>query len=103
MVQTQEHPQYHLLQNGDIIATENEWDLREVIEQILEQETGYFISLQENTDGDVPYEYYAHSEAWDEMTEEDIEIIETRWGIITGDEIQQQAEKLFGLTVKPAF
>lgn len=81
-----EHQQYVLKQNGTPLFTGNEWDVREKIEELLEQRVGFFVSLQENTEEPGEYHFYLHSDNDEDMTEEDIETLNDHYGINTIDD-----------------
>ena len=63
------------LQRQDAVLKEgNIYDVREQIETLLEEETGLFVSLQESFEScDDEYTVYLHSEAFDDLTDDEIE------------------------------
>lgn len=64
-----------LTQNGKEIKTGNIYDVREVIEKMVEEKLGVFVSLQENFDTDEEtYEVCVHSDAFEDNEEEDIDV-----------------------------
>lgn len=57
-----------------VIQGEQEY-VREWIESELEKKVGFFVMLQECTD-DEEFEIYLHSETYEELTEDELEILE---------------------------
>lgn len=57
--------------SGDI------YKVREWIEEELENKFGFFVSLQESFEvEDKEYQVYVHTEAYEDLTEDDIEVLE---------------------------
>lgn len=75
---------YVLKQNGETLRKGHEADVREVIERLLEDRVGVFVSLQENVEEG--YHFYLHSDNDDDLTEGELTMLDAHYGINTHDE-----------------
>lgn len=80
---------YRLIQNGKLVMKSDEFTIREKIEEMLEEKTGIFVSLQENTDDG--YHFYLHSEASDDMSDTEWDTLTKQYGIGDNDEAAETA------------
>lgn len=63
-----------LIQNGEEVKRGNIYDVREVIETMLEEKIEIFVSLQEDFDPDeLTYTLAVHSDAYEDCEEDEIE------------------------------
>lgn len=64
-----------LSQNGKELKSGNIYDIREVIEEMVEEKIGVFVSLQEYFDTeDHSYEVCVHSDAFEDCDEDEIDV-----------------------------
>lgn len=90
---------YQLIQNGVPLVKGDEYTIREKIEELLEEKTGVFVSLQEFTD-DGEYEFYLHSEASDDMTDAEWDTLTQNYGLGRDDKSDEIAiRQLLAITI----
>jgi uncharacterized protein (DUF1697 family) len=86
---------YQLKQGDNLLFEGHEADVREKIEELLEERVGMFVSLQENVDEDEDtYEFYLHTDNDEELSEKQLDILHDEYGIDTmNDANSEQAIK----------
>jgi len=61
-----------------VLSGEDIYQVREWIEEKLEEKVGFFVSLQENFDEDEnEYQVYMHTDNYEDLSEEDLTVLET--------------------------
>lgn len=76
--------------NGKLVTEGHQSDIRELIEDMLEEEIGIRPMLQEETDNEV-YEIYVHSESYSDLTEDEINKLEK---LKINEDIEQTTESI---------
>lgn len=86
--------------SGELLIFEsNESNVKEKVQDMLEDVLGIFVDLQENINEDGKFELYLHSEAGEDLTEEEFEHL-IGLGITEEPETTGTIEKLLGITFK---
>lgn len=90
---------YELIQGTTTVLQGDEYAVREKIEEMLEEKTGIFVSLQENVDEE--YRFYLHSEAGDDMSDREWDTLTKQYGISHNEEAAETAIlNLLGIRVQ---
>lgn len=87
---------YIIEKETEIIEFSNEFDMREKVEELLEEKLGFFVSLQENVDDD-EIEIYIHTDAYEDLEEEQLSILDEK--SITEDDSKEVIEKLLNIKI----
>lgn len=88
---------YQVERDGEVLVKGDEYKVREYIEELLENELGFFVSLQENIDEE-DLMMYIHTDNYDELTDEQLERLE-QLDITEADSIRQ-IEQFLGVRIK---
>lgn len=84
-----------LLQNGNLLLTGHQADVREKIEEMIDEKFGFTPSLQE--DAEEEYLVYLHTDTYDDLEEKEIEELDSH-GITDEPESATNAiKKLFNV------
>lgn len=69
--------QIQIKQKGKRVFIGDQYDVREKVEEMLEEHYGFFISLQENEpEEEEEYQVYLHTDSYEDMEENDLAKIE---------------------------
>lgn len=93
-------PHYRMKVAGETILEGHPADIRERIEQYIEDEVGLFLTLQEYVDED-GYEYYTHSEAFEDLSEEEWGVLESRFGLVDREQVMTHIDAFFNFSFEP--